>query len=69
MLQAIVLKTRPFWVKAASEAVQSQIEGTGYEQAFTAANLFADKPSASKENKGCSRKGEHAEPGHPAAAN
>ena len=69
MLQAVVLKTRPFWVKAASEVVQSQIEDTGYKQAFTAANLFADKPSASKDNKGCNKKGEHAEPGLSAAAN
>ena len=69
MLQAIVLKTRPFWVKAASETVQSQIEDAGYEQAFTAANLFADKSSPNKEGKGCSRRGERAESGPPAAAN
>ena len=69
MHQEIVLKTRPFSVKAASEAVQSQIEDTGYEQAFTAANLFADKTSPSKEGKGCSRKAEQAESGPPAAAN
>ena len=69
MLQAIVLKTRPFWVKATSEAVQSQIEDTGCEQAFTAANLFADKASSIKDGKGACKKGEHAESGIPAAAN
>ena len=52
ILHAIVLKTRPFWVKATSEAVQSPIEDTGYEQAFTAANLFASMASTSKEGKG-----------------
>ena len=69
MLQAIVLKTRPFWVKAASEAVQSQIEDTGFEQAFTAANMFADKAASSKDGKGSSKKGEHADTGAPGAAN
>ena len=69
MLQAIVLKTRPFWVKAASEAVQSQIEDAGYEQAFNAANLFADKASSNKDGKGACKKGEHAETGVPAVAN
>ena len=69
MLQAIVLKTRPLWVKAASEAVQSQLEDTGYEQVFIAANLFADKPAAYKESKACSKKGESAAPGLAATAN
>ena len=68
MLQAVVLKTRPFRVKAASEAVQSQIEDTGFEQAFTAANMFADKAASSIDCKGASKKGEQADTGAPVAA-
>ena len=46
-LQAIVMKTRGFWVNAATEAVQNQLDDSGFDQA--AANLFNLKPGAGKE--------------------
>ena len=46
-LQAIVMKTRGFWVNAATEAVQNQLDDSGFDQAT--ANLFNLKPGASKE--------------------